>query len=400
MNVVFYRPFAEIWFKNPTRRILKKERLPNKYEGLFDYLANSGCASVSTSLMSRKGLAGWLDLLRDSLRLLIWAWLNRINPLKVKFIFTRRQFEKADAVLFMHYGCFTHESKELAQRGAMLAQHFSNSKVKKIVHLTHYLYNPSIGAENLAMLRPDLLVAENDLSVNSKYYQKYFEGVAGTFYHLPYVASSRFQNRVAFDERSNKLGVTGSITYKLQDPEFLRFFGQSELQPMRRKLYEQRDRLSSQIDCHIFDLDESRRLLEASSNGVEAEIEAKVKAAQRNYYSTDIVAFFNSYMMFAVPEEVCDLPAISFIEGMACGAAYFGIDDPMYRSIGMVPGFNYVAYDGTVDGLLKKVAYYQAHRGELKVIAERGWRFAHEQMSGEQVYSALQTRIAELVSGQ
>jgi len=373
--------------------------MPNKYEGLFDFLVNSGSASVSTSIMFRSGLPGWLDLLIDSMRLFLWVLLNRINPFKVKFIFTRRQFEKADAVVFMHYGYFTHENIEMACKGAELAKYFANSKVKKIVHLTHYLYNPKVGADNLRTLDPDLLVAENDLKENSKYFNRYFDDVAGDFYQLPYVAGVRFDRRRAFGERVNKLGVTGSITYKLQDPEFIDFFGQGELQPMRRKLYQQRANIADQIDCLIYDLDESRRMLaEAESSGdTGQEVRAKIKALQREYYNTDIVEFFNRYTMFSVPEEVCDLPGIGFIEGMACGTAYFGIDDPMYRSIGMIPGINYVAYDGTVSGLLEKITYYQMHLDELESIANLGYQFAHEKMSKEEVYSAMLARIEELI---
>jgi hypothetical protein len=290
---------------------------------------------------------------------------------------------------------------ELARRGAELAKYFASSKVKKIVHLTHYLYNPKVGADNLRALGPDLLVAENDLKANSKYFNRYFGDVAGAFYQLPYVAGARFDRRCTFGERVNKLGVTGSITYKLQDSEFTNFFGQGELQPMRRMLFEQRASIADQVDCLIYDLDESRRMLaEAELSGdTGKDVHAKINALQRAYYNTDIVEFFNRYTMFSVPEEICDLPGIGFIEGMACGTAYFGIDDPMYRAIGMIPGINYVAYDGTVSGLLEKITYYQVHSEELENIANLGYQFAHEAMSKNEVYLAMLARIEELIRG-
>lgn len=401
MNVVFYRPYADIWFKNPARRILHKQRMPNKYEEFFDYFASRGMAAVSTSLHCRDGWRGWIDFLGDALRLIFWMALNRINPLKVRCVLTRKQFEEMDAAVFVHYGCFTHENLDLARQGEQLAKKFAHSQVKKIVHLTHYLYNPCIGAKNLEILRPDLLIAENDLRSNSPYFARFFGKVPGDFYHLPYVAAKRFQRKNAFNARTNKLGVTGSITYKLNDSEFVQFFGQSELQPLRRALYQQQERIAGQIDCLIYDLDESRQVLadatlaEAAVQAIQAEMAAK----QRAYYETDIVEFFNQHTMFAVPEEICNLPGIGFIEGMACGTAYFGIDDPMYREIGMQPGVHYVTYDGTVDGLLATVAYYQTRPTELAQIAECGYRFAREQMSAQRVYAALQARIAALSSG-
>jgi hypothetical protein len=263
--------------------------------------------------------------------------------------------------------------------------------------MTHYAYHPSVGAENLRILCPDLMVAENDLKKNSKFFVRYFDDVSGGFYHLPYVAGLRFQRRVDFANRVNKLGVTGSITYKMRDPEFIEFFGQNELQPMRRKIYEQRERLSDRIESFIYDLDESRRTdAQSDAGAIASAAQAKSTAMQRNYYNADIVEFFNRYTMFAVPEEICDLPGIGFIEGMACGSAYLGIDDPMYRDIGMIPGTHYVAYDGTVEGLLAKVSYYQVHREELGRIADQGYRFAQEQLSGESVYASFLERLNKI----
>ena len=147
--------------------------------------------------------------------------------------------------------------------------------------------------------------------------------------------------------------------------------------------------MSNLIDSFIYDLDESRRVQEAAPSAPDEQVasEAQSLVKQRNYYNADIVQFFNSYRMFAVPEEICDLPGISFIEGMACGTAYFGLDNPMYRDIGMIPGVHYVAYDGTLEHLLERVAYYQQHADELEQIAEQGYQIAHTTLSSDKVYS-------------
>lgn len=402
MKIVIYKPYHDIWFKSPVGRILKKQIIPSKYEPLFNYLASSkGRLYVSTRLVFRKGLGGWVDLCKDISRLLVWVALNKIDLRRVGFVLTLRHLEKMDAIFFMHYGCFTHEQTEAARSGRELALKFSRIRVRKIVHMTHYAYHPIVGAENLRILRPDLMVAENDLKKNSQFFNRYFQDISGGFYHLPYVAGKRFQKRVAFADRINKLGVTGSITYKMRDPEFLEFFGQNELQPMRRKIYEQRDSLSDRIASFIYDLDESRRTESQSGSGggtTAPRTQAQSMATQRNYYNADIVEFFNRYTMFAVPEEVCDLPGIGFVEGMACGSAYVGIDDPMYRDLGMIPGTHYVAYDGTIEGLLEKISYYQEHREELERIAEQGYQFARTQLSGESVYSAFLERLGKTLS--
>ena len=48
----------------------------------------------------------------------------------------------------------------------------------------------------------------------------------------------------------------------------------------------------------------------------------KLLVGKREYYKFDIVKLFNGYQMFVCPEEICDLPGIGFIEGMACGCLY------------------------------------------------------------------------------
>lgn len=391
MKFVLYKPYAELWFKNPVRRVLRKQTIPSKYELLFEYLLGSpDKLYISTRLNFSSGLRGVIEMLRDTLRILMWLLVHGVMPWRVGWVLTRQQFECMDAAFFIHFGNFTHEQPDIAADGRELAKFFSESRVLKVVHMTHFAYFPSVGSANLMVFKPDLLVAENDLARNSPFFKQFFSGVQSPFLCLPFVPGRRFERRKPLSARIHKLGVAGSITYKMHDPEFNQFFGLDELQPMRRRIYEQREQLESVIDCLIYDLNEARKLeADAAADSPEAVRKARdeAMARQRSYYNTDIVEFFNRYTMFAVPEEVCDLPGIGFIEGMACGTAYFGLDDPMYRELGMEPSVHYVAYDGSVDGLVEKVSYYQSHREELEAIAERGYRFARERMNPETVYS-------------
>jgi hypothetical protein len=100
--------------------------------------------------------------------------------------------------------------------------------------------------------------------------------------------------------------------------------------------------------------------------------------------------------MFAVPEEICDLPAIGFVEGMACGTAYLGIRSPMYEDIGLVAGVHYIGYDGTVSDLMAKVSHYQEHPLEVERIAQEGYRCVRQQLSAQTVFGAFVERLREL----
>ena len=157
------------------------------------------------------------------------------------------------------------------------------------------------------------------------------------------------------------------------------------------------------MECLLRDLDAVRvNTLVSSGNGIMKRIFRLLKgflAQNTTYYKTDIVAAYNKHMMFAVPEEICDFPGIGFVEGMACGCAYFGLDDPMYRDIGLIPGIHYIAHDGTVSDLMAKVRYYQNNIDELKIIAKSGNEFVTNKLTPTAVYSTffelLKTKLAD-----
>ena len=87
-----------------------------------------------------------------------------------------------------------------------------------------------------------------------------------------------------------------------------------------------------------------------------------------------MVEKFNDYKMHFLGEEILGVPGIGFVEGMACGSAYIGLDSPMYRDYGLIPGIHYISYDGTKEGLRKTVEYYQRpeNQEELERIAKTG----------------------------
>lgn len=112
-----------------------------------------------------------------------------------------------------------------------------------------------------------------------------------------------------------------------------------------------------------------------------------------------MVEKFNDYKMHIVGEEVLGIPGIGFVEGMACGSAYIGIDSPMYRDMGLIPGEHYITYDGTPEGLRTTIEYWQRpeNQDELERIASNGYRFVTENFNGQRVAEQL---IDELIAKQ
>ena len=399
VKIVIYQPHRAIWFKNPVRLLLQGKSLPNKYGPLFNYLvfAEDIKLSLSTSLIAGPGWKGVFDAAFDVVHLLAWCVLNKVDLRRVKLVRSRKQLRRNDLLLLMHYGNLTHEQTSFSATETKISRMLGEEKIFKLVHMSHYMYRPGMGLQNLSDARPDLLVAENDLSKNSPFYRAFFDRLAVPFYTLPYAPAPRFKRTRRFGERTNKLVATGSITYKLRDPEFTGFFQSDELQPMRRILYDRSAYYSDQIDCLISDLNATRQ----EESGLTS-ISRKLKKlltrlmgnnSQSAYYKKDIVNIYNSYAMFAVPEEICDLPGIGFVEGMACGAAYFGLDDPMYRDLGMLPGVHYVAYDGSPEDLVARIKTYQDDPVGLEQIANRGHDFVVRELSVSEVYGRLLNHI-------
>lgn len=401
LRIVFYRPHTEIWFKDPVRYLLRGESLPHKYEALFDFLVTSGAeVSVSTAMCRRKGWKGLARYFLDPFVLILWVFGNELNFRRIGLVFTKNALKKHDILFFMHYGNFTFEDADGARRGADLASALSDVEILKVGHLTHYAYQPAIGASNLKKLGASFLVAENDLLRNSAFYRTYFSSLNAYFASLPFIAANRFVSKAPFKDRIRKLVATGSITYKMTDPDFINFFHTDELQPLRRQIYERAHEYRNEIDSTISDLNASRVTGKVKQDFILRRVLRRfMPHPQHAYYKKNIVDVYNSYMMFAVPEEVCDLPAIGVVEGMACGCAYFGLDNPMYRDLGMEPGVHYVAYDGTLDGLAEKIRFYQQPEQQdyLEQIAARGCELVNEKFRSESVYKDFVQRLSDRI---
>lgn len=167
---------------------------------------------------------------------------------------------------------------------------------------------------------------------------------------------------------------------------------------MRRDLFEAADRYTSEMDCLVSDLNATRAVTRPHKLGQLVAALRKMAGVrtQAGYYKRDIVDTYNSYTMFAVPEEVCGLPAIGFVEGMACGSAYVGVDGPMYRDLGMLPGVHFIAYDGTVDDLMAQVRHHQQHPERTAAIAAAGCALAQGVLGQQAVYGAFIGTLRQL----
>ena len=223
----------------------------------------------------------------------------------------------------------------------------------KVLFGNHFIsVNNPLSLEKLGI---NAFVNEIDLS-NNEFVRAYFNlnGVDNLI--VPYTYQDRFVVNKDFSERENKVMAIGTSStcsivpnrYKL----YRAFFKTELIQPMRQLIFEKQDELSDIIDCYIGSILENH-------------------GRQTKYTSFDMVETFNGYKMFVCPEELVGMPGIGFIEGMACGCAYIGLDHDMYKGLGLIPGYHYITYNGTLEDLRRVVQYYMQCPNETQKIAEQ-----------------------------
>lgn len=245
------------------------------------------------------------------------------------------------------------------------------------------------------------LFGEVDLQKNCELYRRYYHLNLPWVTH-PFVFAERFQNKKPFSERKNMAFATGTITYKNHE-EFINTYGDPCDQPSRKQIKDNPEFFRDTVYCTSSDYleDDHGKEVKPSDNAI-VKLYKKIYnrthvGKQKKYYSFDMVESFNNYKMCIVGEEILGIPGIGFVEGMACGCAYLGVDSPAYRDWGLMPGEHFIAYDGTKEDLRAKIEYYQKdeNQEELEKIAKTGCEYVRTHFNGETVAKKLIDDLVE-----
>ena len=232
---------------------------------------------------------------------------------------------------------------------------------------------------NLSEIGVNAFVNEIDLGQND-FVRKFINTIGVKAIACPYIFADRFYNKNK--KRLNKIMAIGTLStckghsdYKL----YREFFKTEWIQPLRKMIFDRANDYPKEIDSYISYILEDKKQINRTDNRFIKNVK-KIKnrftpMTQSKYTSFDMVEKFNEYKMFICPEELVGFPGIGFVEGMACGTAYVGLDAYYYRQLGLVPGIHYISYDGTMEDLVAKVRYYQLHTEELDTIARTGETF-------------------------
>jgi hypothetical protein len=402
MRLCLYNPHAGLYGHSVYAKLFRKASVP-KLGYMLDYLRdrNRRTAIVVDGTVSSfpvEYVTGNRLVLRvvSFVEILLWCLINRVNPSTQTFVFSAGRLHPAQDLLYGMgfpggpFGC-----ARLAARSAM-----ARYTGKKILHLSHYFTRTATVAGNIEVSGVRQFAAESDVSDNP-FFHRFFP-FAENVYVQPFALRPRYVKKTEFRDRKNIWLAIGT-THRLEITEYTRdycnFMGTTNYHRMRRAIYDRRVELQDIVDCRIGEREERPAPANAPGRRWKAlrYFRKLFEREQVKYFSFDIVALYNEYKMFVSPEEDVGLPSINFVEGMGCGCAFIGLDHHMYRDIGLADGVNFIAYDGTLEGLRERIRHYQSRSDELERIADAGCRFVHDAFSEERVRERLWADLSRYV---
>lgn len=353
---------------------------PDEYE-VCNYINENG---FSLYTKARGGFKKFLNLFSGFENRLTLR-NNRIPYRKIKVIKNPKDIQKDDIVIAYNVN---QESLEGLDKIHVL----------KALSMLHF-HGKSGEDEKIKNAGIDVIFNEVDLRKTSEIYRRYYNLTVPFIVH-PFIPAERFQRIKPFKERKNKCFSTGTITLKTH-AEFLEVYGDPCDQPARKFVKDNPDFFQDTVDCYseYYLEDTTMKKVEPSDNPIVKFYKRLYNRThvgkQKKYFSFDMVEKFNDYKMHLLGEEILGVPGIGYVEGMACGSAYIGIDSPMYRDLGLIPGVHYISYDGTKEGLKETVEYWQRpeNQEKLEEIANNGYEFVHENFNKETVAKNLMTNL-------
>ena len=284
---------------------------------------------------------------------------NKLDTKKVKILRNEKEIQSDDIIVL--YVKYPYQFDGMERINAF-----------KAVSLIHLEGNYEECSDLLQKVQPNCIFGEsNFFKFNTRFKNvfKWFDNKK--FYLLPFVFEDRFRPSVLFQQRKNKAISVGTITsYKGE-----------VTQPVRKQIKENAVELGKYLECYNEYYKEGSKPKEVlPTDGFIIRIIKDCynlsihDGQQKKYFSFDMVEKFNEFKMCIVGEERYGIPGIGFVEGMACGCAYIGLNNGLYDQYGLQEGVHYIGYDGTLSDLKAKIEYWQKAENQerLESIARAG----------------------------
>ena len=381
-RIIFVNLHGNEFVLKTLNKIIFRQSVAIKHRYLLDYLLQREDIEVCTYLNDRGfslsySHAGIIPKWIVKLEHKYCLKKNKISQKKITILTKEEQINKNDIIIIYNY---------------YANQYGFKKRPDCLIAISHIHFNTS-NAEIMRALDPDVLYNEASFSHGSKIYDHFYSWFKKDFKVIPFVYAERFKPVKAFSDRKNKCFSTGTITYM---HNITPYYGDPCAQPARKQIVTHQDELKDFVDCYNSDYTEGTDKNLKIGSGLFARLYNVVYSKfflgrQKKYYSFNMVEKFNDYTMCLIGEEIMGIPGVGFVEGMACGCAYIGQNVGYYEDYGMKEGVHYIGYDGTIDDLKKKIAYYQMpeHYEELERIAKTGCEFVRKNFCGPIVAKGL-----------
>jgi hypothetical protein len=267
----------------------------------------------------------------------------------------------------------------------------------KLINLSHYFIRTQEKANNIVLLQGACLVADSDIRENP-YFQNFFpEG--GRIIVLPFAINGRFRASKPLSERVGICAATGSfhnLNEEFPRPyyrDFIDFYRSDTYHPVRKILYYAKDEISSWLTCKVSHYREGKR---GASVLAKALTWLRLDIQQTEYFSFNIVDFYNSHKFAIVGEELSGFPAVGFFEAMACGCVMLGQQGSYYEGLGLEADVQYLTHDGTISGIHSVIERTMKTPARIEDISRAGLAYTSRRCAASAVWDALQAEMASL----
>ena len=389
-SLTLLNPHADDFVSTPVSFRLVRRRGLGKYRYLLDEPIRRGrripilVDGTMTSLIDQSLFASLPKWLRATiLRIEIYFWL-RLNGLvdHVEVNWTLDTIQDRSALYVFSYkncvGVFNQRRTTISAFDHI------------IINLSHYFIRTREKAENIAKLKNVWLHVDSDLRKNA-YFQYFFPNPPPMLV-LPFAVSLRFSSKRPFAERSAKCAATGTFhDLRTEMPhayyrDFIDFFKTNTYHPVRKLLFQHRSEISDWLTSRISLYRES-----ASSNKLGARLRRffQLDVTQADYFSFDIVDFYNQHRFAIVGEELSGSPAVGFFEGMGCGNVMLGQRGSFYDGLGLEPNVHYLPHDGTIQSIHAAIEQANADLNHASKISKAAISYIATRCSPASVWDAL-----------
>ncbi len=389
-SLTLLNPHADDFVSVPVSFMLVRRRGLCKYKYLVDEPIRRGqrpsilVDGTLSSLIDQRlfnRLPGWLRGLIVRIEVYFWLHLNGLaEHVDVHHSIDTVKNRKA-LYVFSYKNCVGSFDRRLAA---------ISSFEYALINLSHYFIRTTEKAVNIAKLRNVHLIAESDLN-QSAYFQHFFPN-APPISVLPFVVGDRFAVTRPLAERAAKCAATGSF-HNLNEEEpyvyyrdFINFFKIDTYHPVRKMLYQRRVELADWLTSRISPY---REVTGKKNFGANLRSLLRLDVVQSNYFSFDIIDFYNQHRFAIVGEELSGAPAVGFFEAMACGCVTLCQRGMYYDGLGLEPNVHYLRHDGTIESIKATIEQAIADPAHASRVSKAGVAYIVGQCTQEHVWDKL-----------